>query len=90
MRNNIMNLWYGNVSPAEQCGVNISEIERIVPLIERNQDLLTQDLNKKQNDLFKKYSDCYDEYASLISAQAFSDGFCLACKLLAEVFTSSE
>ena len=90
MKNNIKNLWHGNISPAECCGVNVPEIERLVLLIERKRELLVQELGEQQRDLLQKYTDYYDEYAYLITAQAFSDGFCLACRLLSEAFVSQD
>lgn len=88
MKRNIDNLWHGNLSPAENCGVHHPEIERLALLIEKNRETLDRELVQQQNDAFQKYTDYYDEYTYLITAQAFSDGFCLACKLLSEAFST--
>lgn len=80
----IEQLWTGVIKPAEDCGVGIPEIENLVVLIERNKEELRRKLGQEQWDVFEKYTDCAEEYSYLVSLRAFSDGFCLAAKLMAE------
>ena len=46
-------------------------------------------MNGYQCSLFEKYVDCSDEYTDRIAAQAFCDGFSLACKLMTEALTEA-
>lgn len=87
MKNSIYNLWHGNISPAENCGVNNPEIENLVILLEKNREKLEKELPERKKEVLQKYTDCYDEYVYLITERAFSDGFCLACRLLSEALT---
>ena len=81
-------LWNGNVSPCEQCGSNDPEIQDLLALIERNKEKMHHDLDATQHKCFDSFVDCTNEYTYLITQQAFHDGFCLACKLLAEALTT--
>ena len=84
----IESLWSGNVPPCEQCGSNDPEIEELIALIERNKEKLHRELTPLQHKIFDSFVDCTNEYTYLIAQQAFHDGFCLACKLLAEALTA--
>ena len=80
----INDLWNGNVAVCEHCGVGDPEIENLVCLIERTRNALESKLDHEQKSLLEKYIDNADEFQYLITQHAFSDGFCLACKLLTE------
>lgn len=84
MKHTIENLWNGNITPCESCGTTNAEIEELVRLMERNRDDLSKGLSEHQKETLAKYMDCADEYMCFITMQAFSDGFCLASKLLTE------
>ena len=60
---------------------------KIVMLLERNREKLEKELPERKKEVLQKYTDCYDEYVYLITELAFSDGFCLACRLLSEALT---
>lgn len=84
MKNILINLWDGNISPIENCGKNNPEIENLIRLIEINDEDLINILNEEQRTVYKKYVACKDEYLYLITEQAFCDGFSLATKILKE------
>lgn len=86
MKDTIRELWYGNINPVEECGSDNKKINHLLMLMERNRIDLSAELNEKQKALFQKFIDCSDEYAFDNAAQAFIDGFSLACKLMAEAF----
>ena len=89
MKQNIENLWYGNISLAEGCGVHDPEIEKLFRLVERNRVALEKTLDQRQREMFSKYTDCYDEYLCEMSMRAFRDGFCLASQLLTEALSDA-
>lgn len=81
--NEIMeSLWNGNLTPARDCGENNFEIAHLTELIEKNRADLEEKLNSQEKEALTKYAECVQEYIGLITMQAFSDGFCLASKLL--------
>ncbi len=89
MKRTIEDLWNGNIASAENCGVGDPEIENLVMLIERHKEQLSKELGLQQKRIFEKYVDCTEEYVCLISKCAFSDGFCLASKLVTEALTEN-
>ena len=84
MKPTIEDLWYGHLAPGPNCGAGEMNIEKLNMLMERNGEILSKELTDQQKALFQKYVDCAEEYICLISSQAFTDGFSLACKLMAE------
>ena len=84
MKDTIRELWYGNIDPMDQCGVDDREIKELIRLMEKNRVKLSEGLSEKQAEVFQKYIDCSDEYAFSSAAHAFVAGFSLACKLMAE------
>ena len=82
MQDIIADLWNGNLSPGEDCGKNNPEIENLIELIERNDKKLSNTLNPDQQKTFENYFSCIEEYLSLITEQAFCDGFRLASRFL--------
>ena len=89
MKRTIEDLWNGNITSAENCGVGDPEIEDLIILIERHKGQLNRELGRQQRDIFGKYADCMEEYVCLVSKCAFSDGFCLASKLLTEALSEN-
>ena len=79
-------LWNGQIAPYKTCGNSDPEVQELAELLERNKIKLEQTLSEEQMELLKKYFSCFDEYNYLIMVHAFRKGFCLAAKLLAEVF----
>ena len=89
MNSAIENLWYGNISPCENCGVGDPEIETLSLLINRNQETLCKQLPAPQKELFEKYAEWFDKYARYIAASAFRDGFRLGCQLTGEALSEN-
>lgn len=84
MKPTIENLWNGHIQPCESCGENDPHVQELIILMDRNRKVLEQGLTNHQKDMLEKYTDCWEEYCCLITAQAFQDGFTLACRLLTE------
>ena len=84
MKDTIRELWYGNIDPMDQCGVDDREIKELFRLMERNREKLSVQLGEKQIEIFQKYIDCSEEYAFCYATHAFISGFSLGCKFMAE------
>ena len=89
MNSTIENLWYGQFSPCENCGVGDPEIEMLSLLINQSQETLCKELPMPQKEQFEKYADWSDKYARYIAACAFREGFSLGCKLISEALSET-
>lgn len=87
MKDTIEKLWNGEITPAEKCGADDPELEELITLLERHKEALGKKLDRQQKDIFEKYLDCVEEYIYFTSMHAFSDGFCLASKLMCEALS---
>ena len=79
-------LWYGNISPFEQCTRGDKRLKELLPLIARNREELDGTLTEKQKEMLEKYEDCSNEMHSITERDAFSYGFRLGVQLMAEAF----
>ena len=84
----IEDLWYGNITPSEDCGVHDRKLDELLKLMHRHREALEGSLDQHQRDRLNKYADCFDEYLCELSARAFHDGFCFASNLWAETVTA--
>lgn len=87
MKQIIEDLWNGNIAVGETCGVHNPEVKELIQLMLRNKEALQKELDKNQKAILEKYIDASQEYVFLLAEQAFCDGFCLACRLMAEALT---
>ena len=79
-------LWYGNISPFEQCTRGDKRLKELLPLMARNRDDLSASLTDKQKETLEKFEDCMNEMHSVTERDAFSYGFRLGVQLMAEAF----
>ena len=79
-------LWYGNISPFEQCNRVDKELKELMKLVVRNREELDETLTEKQKETLGKYEDCSNEMHSITERDAFSYGFRLGVQLMAESF----
>ena len=79
-------LWYGNISPFEQCTRGDRRLKELLPLMARNRDELGETLTEKQKETLEKFEDCMNEMHSVTERDAFSYGFRLGVQLMAEAF----
>ena len=82
----INELWYGNVSPFEQCTRGDKRLKELLKLVVRNQEDLDGTLTEKQKETLEKFEDCIIEMHSITERDAFSYGFRLGVQLMAEAF----
>ena len=82
----INELWYGNVSPFEQCTRGDKRLKELLKLDTRNREDLDGTLTDKQKETLEKFEDCMNEMHSITERDAFSYGFRLGVQLMAESF----
>ena len=58
-------LWYGNISPFEQCTRGDKRLKELLPLVARNRDELGAFLTEKQKETLEKFEDCMNEMHSI-------------------------
>ncbi len=82
MKETIRDLWYGNLTPFENCEKGKEELEKLVRLIARNEESLNSGLEEGQKEFFEKYRDCVEEYNSKLQENAFYEGLSLGIKIM--------
>lgn len=83
-------LWNGNIQPCVNLGKENNEIGCIISLLTKNGEKLQSMLDKEQEKVFIKYCEKTEDYLSLLTEQAFCDGFRLGCKIMVEALTEEE
>ena len=86
----INELWYGNVSPFEQCTRGDKRLKELLKLVARNREELDGTLTEKQKESFDKFKDCQSEITDFLETEAFTSGFTIAVKLMVEVMKTME
>jgi hypothetical protein len=79
-------LWYGNISPLEQCTRGDKRLKELLKLVARNREELDGTLTDKQKETLEKFEECMNEMHSIAERGAFSYGFRLGVRLMAESF----
>ena len=79
-------LWYGNIEPYEQYTKGDKRLKELLPLIARNRSELKETLTDKQKEILEKFEDCTNEMHSVTERDAFSYGFRLGVRLMADAF----
>ena len=86
MMKTIDELWYGNISPFEQCTRGDKRLKELLKLVARNREELDATLTDKQKEILEKFEDCTNEMHSVTERDAFSYGFRLGMRLAVEAF----
>ena len=86
MMKTIGELWYGNISPFEQCTRGDKRLKELLKLVARNREELDGTLTDKQKETLEKFEECMNEMHSITERDAFSYGFRLGVQLMAEAF----
>ena len=80
-------LWYGNIDPSETFLNDNRHFKKLLSLMGKNRDKLTDTLTEQQKELLEKYDDIISEMHSLSESESFSCGFSLAVRLIMEITT---
>ena len=83
-------LYYGNISPHERFIKRGTRADKLLKLICRNEEELNFTLTKKKKETFEKFKDCKNELSCITEQKAFSAGFILAIRIMAEVMQEFE
>ena len=81
MKNILGELWYGNISPQEDCRNNTPEMKQLMEYVARHHDDLLKTLSDEQRDIFERFDDCWSEYASLAEEAIFVYAFRLGAQM---------
>ena len=79
-------LWYGNVAPLEQCTRGDNRLKELLSLVARNREELDSTLTDRQKEILEKFEENMNEMHGITERDAFSYGFRLGVKLMAEAF----
>ena len=83
-------LYYGNISPHERYIKQGTRVDKLVKLICKNEEELNSSLTEKQKENFEKFKDCTSELSCTTEREAFSAGFILATRIMAEAMQGLE
>ena len=86
MKNILEELWYGNIIPMEHSIGGNAHIKKLINLIGKNRENLSETLNDSQKDLLAKYDDAVNEMHAEIEKDAFMYGFRLGSRLVSDTF----
>ena len=90
MPKTIHKLWYGDVEPFYMAGHGRTDIKRLEELMRRNLEKVDGYLQKESKEWLEKYCNCTAEHEALLAEQAFTDGFCLGVRLMAEAMADED
>ena len=79
-------LWYGNISPFEQCTRGDKRLKELLKLVARNREELDGTLTDKQKETLEKFEEALNEMHGIAERDAFSYGLRLGIRLTAEAF----
>ena len=79
-------LWYGNISPFEQCTRGDKRLKELLSLMARNRYELGASLTDKQKETLEKFEEALNEMHGIAERDAFSYGLRLGIRLTAEAF----
>lgn len=82
----IEELWYGSISPFEQCTRGDKWLKELLKLVARNREELDGTLTDKQKETLEKSEEGMNEMHSITERDAFSYGFRIGVRLMAEAF----
>ena len=81
MKSILGELWYGNITPQEDCRDNTPEMKQLMEYMARHHDDLLKTLSDEQRDIFERFDDCLSECASLAEEAIFVYVFRLGAEL---------
>ena len=86
MNNILEELWHGNIIPMEHSVGGNAHIKKLISLMGKNRENLSETLNDSQKELLAKYDDAVNEMYGEIEKDAFIYGFRLGGRLVSDTF----
>ena len=86
MKNILEELWHGNIIPMEHSIGGNAHIKKLINLMGKNREILSETLNDSQKELLAKYDDAVNEMYGEIEKDAFIYGFRLGSRLVSDTF----
>lgn len=83
-------LWLGNLNPQGQDAQKDPRIEQALSLVIESEDAIRATLSEEQRERLEKMSDCQSDLTDLLERRAFTKGFRMAAKLMADVINTPE
>lgn len=77
-------LWYGNINPHETFLDHDRYYRKLLSLMGKNRDKLTDTLTEQQKETLEKYDDTVNEIHFLSEQAAFQCGFSLGVRIIME------
>ena len=90
MMETIDELWYGNISPFEQCTRGDKRLKELLSYMARHHEDLEKSFTDEQKEIFEKFHDCWSEYMSLAEKAIFVYAFKLGGRLMLETLQEKE
>ena len=82
-------LWNGNLIPVRTYTDHAPEIAEAGRALQNSGEALVRSLNDDQEREYERYAACLEEYLSLLTEQAFVEGFRCGAKAMTEVFSEN-
>ncbi len=81
------NFYHDNINPSENnCLQEREDYKKLLELVSRAQEKLSETLTAEQKNLFKSYVMNSEELSLIIEEEIFKEGFSLAMKIMIETF----
>ena len=81
MNNILKDLWYGEVSPCERCGIGNTKLNQLIRDIEHTRVTLCNTLTPQQAEQLDALKSMFDQYAAVLCEEAFASGFRLGAQI---------
>ena len=83
-------LWYGNISPFEQCTRGDKRLKELLKLVARNREELDGTLTDKQKETLEKFDDCFSELNDINEREIFIYAFRLGMRIAIDVLCENK
>ena len=83
-------LYYGNIDPHTRRVQHDSQLGKMRALLVQNENKMRAMLTDEQKDWFERCKELEGEISELQEREMFSNGFCLAVRIMAEVMATMD
>ena len=86
----IEDLYYGNIDPHTRHAQSDTALSKMRALLIQNENKMHAMLNDEQKNWFERCKELEGEISELQEREMFSNGFCLAVRIMAEVMATMD